>query len=146
MRISILAVIAACVAVSGCAGAGKAGGSETVSKAVYAAKNFDWGSDTRQAFAYRVKEMDGKIALCGAWSISSKDRVSEEFGRQAMQSIEVYYGGDRLFSSIGYFNQTSGDLDGATAACRISDIAAPKNLGNEKIGFKATRTSFQTVG
>lgn len=77
------------------------------------------------AVAAEAREIDGRLAVCGAWASGRQSVLSEPGNRQVLESGSVYVDGERVLQGLGHLPETALDagFQGARAACAVSERA-----------------------
>jgi hypothetical protein len=93
-------------------------------------------------FRYVAMVVEGKVALCGAGAFTDVYTRSGE--RAVLRSAEFSVNGTALFKDLTFFNRVprASDLNGATAYCRISSMAAPAGSFEYTISWPGRSVRF----
>ncbi len=133
-----LAVAAACVL------AGPATAQSITIDQSFKLESLDWrGSTGRFIIMWRPIAIDGKLAVCGAYSArGSLDRATD----RAMEAMDFYQDNRRVMRDMGFFNNVSSRhfddaLLGQQASCRVTNVAVA-GAGSSNFALRLSKTRF----
>lgn len=106
-------------------------------------ESLDWrGSTGRFIIMWRPIAIDGKLAVCGAYSArGSLDRATD----RAMEAMDFYQDNRRVMRDMGFFNNVSSRhfddaLLGQQASCRVTNVSvAAAESSNFALRLSKTR-------
>jgi len=89
----------------------------------YARAAGHWRAGGMVQVAVGHREVDGRLAVCGAWSQNRQRSVEAGFNAALFDAAVLYLGEERLFQDIGFLPEVShaAHLTGRPAACRLTD-------------------------
>ena len=113
---SVLA--AAALALAGCTSPGVPAGTATVTDA-WARAGGVWSSGGHLLVAAGVREDQGRVALCGAWTTTPQSVLSVRHNETVIEAGSARFRGVRLAQGLGFMARLpeGAPLAGATARC-----------------------------
>jgi hypothetical protein len=121
---------------------GDPAGSDQVDRS-YTLGGTRWTSGETLYVLYKVREVGGRTAVCGAWADSGGETGG--LSREVLGSYVVEIAGDRILHGVDYFTKVANTdaLSRATASCRFSTSPWKPAYATAKPDLASTRRSFQ---
>ena len=121
---------AAALVLAGCTSPGVPAGTATVTDA-YARAGGVWSSGGHLLVAAGVREDQGMVALCGAWTTTPQSVLSSRHNASVIEAGSASFRGVRLAQGLGFMAALpqGAPLSGATARCVRT--ATPWQPGDE---------------
>ena len=109
----------------------------------YVHTSFNWSSGNKVAFAYRVYEEAGTVAICGIYAESpGGDSDIAPFNDRLVQTASLEVGGETLINDISFFARGQytdrGRASGKATCVRIDDPWTPKMARKWDLVFAKT--------
>ena len=102
---------------------------------------FNWSSGNKVAFAYRIFESAGKVAICGVYAESpGGDADIAPFNDRLIQTASLDVSGDTLVNDISFF--AVGQYDGKGRAAGKANCVQTEDPWSEKVASAKSDLEF----
>ncbi|MGB0504728.1 MAG: hypothetical protein ACPGGK_00905 [Pikeienuella sp.] len=145
MRIIAGLGLAAITAVSGCTPSGTPIAGEKVSS-VYSTYRINWrGESSHIEFRYTVKNVDGKVAVCGAYREAENGNGEQSFlTDQVAENGIIRIRGEKILHGVRFFSShgPAKSLYGKAASCVVTEKPWLNGYSRKSATMVAGKTSY----